>query len=134
MNDARHAAYEGYLREIADLLLLRDWEILLQRNQPTGDVYASVWIVDTENCAWVRLSDAFWGRPLEERREWLVHELCHIHLDRIQRVFEMMTEQDPDNAVLTLAKKAHLNELEVAVQRLARILAPLLPLPPEVPL
>ncbi len=132
MNDAQHAAYSAYLRTLADAMLLRDWEIKIDRDKTTDGAYASVWICDVENLAIVSVGEAFFGYPSEERREWLTHELLHAHLDRPQRILNQLTDQFGDNTACQFAREAHRNEIEICIQRLARILAPLMPLPPEV--
>ncbi len=133
MNDAQHAVYSAYLRDLADRLLLRDWELLLQRDRAEDGSYACVWISDTENLATVRVcGDEFFASKAEDRREWLTHELLHAHLDRPDRVMTQLAAMFEDNTATQLAKTMHHKEVEVCVQRLARVLAPLMPLPPEV--
>lgn len=132
MKDSQHAAYSEYLRTLADALLLRDWEIQLKRDTPTSDdCYAAVWVMDTENQAVIRLSEDYWHGSAEDRREWLVHELIHCHLDRPVRVMAQLARQWDENSACQFAKEAHRNEVEICVQRIARIVAPTLPLPPE---
>lgn len=132
MNDAQYAAYGAYLHQLAGPLLLADWEITLKRAETTSDCYAQVWVMDTENHLFVRLDEGFWGGSAEDRREWLVHELVHAHLDRPERVMTQLAEQMDSYPEVKLAKALLHNEIEVCVQRLARIIAPTLPLPPEV--
>lgn len=132
MNDRQHEAYSRYLRDLADALLLRDWEIELDRDRADAGAWACVHVLDVENFARVRVDwPAFFHRSPEERREWLTHELVHCHLDRPQRVVGQLAEQFADNTAMAFASEAHEKEIEVCTQRLARILAPLLPLPPE---
>lgn len=89
--------------------------------------------MDVENFArvFVRWPEFFNHTP-EDRREWLTHECLHVHLDRPQRIIDQLAEQWGDNSATQFAKEAHRKEIEICVQRLARILAPHLPLPPEV--
>jgi hypothetical protein len=132
MNDAQHEALSTYLRSLADRLLLADWEITLRRETADDDCFAQVKVWSCENQANVRVSDDFWHGPPEDQREWLVHELGHCHLDRPERVMEQLAEQFSDNSASVFAKEAHRKEIEICVQRLARIIAPFMPLPPEV--
>lgn len=132
MNDAQHAPYGTYLRTLGDRLLLRDWELQLRRDPSDDGSYASVFVMDTENHAIVRVCEEFFTHPLADRREWLVHELMHAHLDRPSRVVSQLAAQFEDNAATQFAKQTHDKEIEVCVQRMARILAPLMPLPPKV--
>lgn len=132
MNDTEHAAYSAYIRTLADELLLRDWEIELDRNSADPDSWAQVRVSDVENHARIKVSwPEFFHRTPEERREWLTHELIHPTLDRADRIMYQLAEQWNENSACQFAKEAHRKEVEICVQRLARILAPHLPLPPE---
>lgn len=132
MNDAQHAALSGYIRDLADALLLRDWEITLERGWSDSDAYATISVWAEENHANVNVCEGFFGHSAEERREWLTHELMHIHLDRPDRLVRKVASQVDNNSAMQLAKDLHHDEIEICVQRLARILAPFLPLPPGV--
>jgi hypothetical protein len=132
MNDEMHGRYQTYLRELADRLLLRDWEIELRREWSDTNAYATCMPFDKENHLWVKLSESFDGNPAEERREWLVHELLHAHFARLDRVVERVKElASADNDLMKLVAQHHDEESEICVQRLARILTPFLPLPPD---
>lgn len=132
MNDAEHAILSAYLRELADALLLRDWEIALDRAWADPSSYAQVNVWHCENHATVRVCEGFWGHPAHERREWLTHELLHVHTDRQERIVAQLAEQWDENSACQFAREAHRKETEICTQRLARIIAPFLPLPPEV--
>lgn len=131
MNDEQHARYSAYLRALGDSLLLRDWEIELRREWSADDTYAMALSFHKENHLWVRISEGFDGHPAADRREWLIHELLHAHLSRIDRCVEHLSDALPDNDAVKIFTKHIDDEIEVAVQRLARILAPTLPLPPN---
>lgn len=131
MDDARYASYREYTRDLADRLLLKDWEITLKRDTPARkDCYAAVHVMATENHAIIRLDDDFWHGTAEDRREWLVHELLHCHLDRPNQIVEQLADQWDENSACQFAREAHRKETEVCVQRFARLLAPFMPLPP----
>jgi hypothetical protein len=133
VNDAQFAAYSAYLRELGDAMLLRDWVIDLDRTCADSDTWAQVTVYDHENGCRVYLRwPHFFTESREDRREWLVHELLHPALDRQHRVVHQLAEQLPENAACQFAKKAHRKEVEICVQKLARIIAPFMPLPPEI--
>jgi hypothetical protein len=121
-----------YLRDLGNQLLLADWELELKRETADHDCFAQVSVWRQENHASVRVSDDFWHGTPQDRREWITHELCHCHLDRPERVMEQLTDQFSDNSASQFAKEAHRKEIEICTQRYARLLAPHLPLPPEV--
>lgn len=131
MDDATYESYGKYTRELADLLLLRDWEITLTRDAPINeDATAAVSVMDVENRASIYLSGRYWHQTAEERREYLVHELLHCHLDRCKRVMGQLADQWDENSACQFAREAHRKETEICVQKFARLLAPFMPLPP----
>lgn len=133
MTDAQHAAFQTYLGVLAHRLILADWEIELWRDRAADDCLATVNVMDVENYASISLRwPEFFGKSRGEQREILVHELLHLILDRPQRVIRQLAEQWDENSACQFAKEAHRKEIEIATQRLARILAPLMPLPPRV--
>lgn len=133
MNDAQYRGYLDYLRELANAMLLADWEVSLKRTAVSMDCYAQVLVMQTENHAVVRLAPEFLQGSIEDRREWLVHELLHCHLDRPHRIMEQLATQFGENTACAFASEAHGYEVEICVQRMARLLAPYLPLPPDIP-
>lgn len=131
MNDAEFAAYSTHIRTLADALLLRDWEIELDRTKADDDAWAQVCVSDVKNHARIKvLWPEFFHRTPGEQRQSLVHELIHPTFDRTDRVMYQLAEQLSENSACQFAKEAHRKEIEICVQRLARILAPHLPLPP----
>ena len=130
MNDPQQAAIQAYARDLADRLLLRDWEVRVFRDPPSsGQAYASAHTFDTEDHVIVRVCDEFFGHAHEDQREWMTHELIHAHVCRLQDVMVQLKDQFPDNAAIVFAKQAHHLAIEVVVQKMARLLAPTLPLP-----
>lgn len=133
MNDVQFAAYSEYLRDLANRLLLADWEVELGRSKADDDAWAQVRVSDVENHARIKVNwPEFFHRTPEEQREWLTHECLHLHLDRPDRIVAQLAEQWSENSATQFAKTAHSKEIEICVQRLARLLAPHLPLPPKV--
>lgn len=133
MTDAQHAAFQTYLGVLAHRLILADWVIELWRDRADADCLACVQVMDVENYASISLRwPEFFAKPRDEQREILVHELLHLILDRPQRVMRQLAEQWDENSACQFAKIAHHKEIEIAIQRMARILAPMMPLPPRV--
>ena len=131
MNDQQHEQYTAYIRDLARRMILADWEIDLSRNRAETLACVNVW--DVENYASIRVQwPEFFGKSRDEQRSILVHELLHAHLDRAQRVMEQLASQWGENSACQFAREAHRKEIEICVQRLARILAPVMPLPPKV--
>ncbi len=131
MNDAQHAVLSGYIRDLADAMGLRDWSISLGRYiSDTGEYRAQITLHRQKDEAEVELSEAWFGRTPEEQRQTVVHELLHIHTARLCRTLTRFTEQVGGELATYLAKE-HDEEEEIVIERLARVLAPYLPLPPE---
>ena len=129
LSDAEHARWEEYIRQLGDLLLLRDWELDLSR-EGTND-WAEIKVSDVENQATVKLGADWVQHTPDEQREFLVHELLHVHTDRIHRLMSQLAEQWSENSACQFAKEAHRKETEIVVNTLARIIAPMLPLPED---
>jgi hypothetical protein len=132
VNDAQHTAYQTYIRDLADRLLLKDWEFELKREWADDDAYAEVSVSRDEDHFSIHITEGLAGYPPEQRREWLVHEILHAHTARAEQQIERLEELLSDNQAVKLAKQAFDDEMEIVIQRLARILAPMMPLPPEV--
>ena len=136
MNSAQQSMTQLYLRDLADRLLLRDWEILLQREYPPqDDCWAHIEISHQRNVAWVRVAwpEFFIQKTQEEQRSALVHELLHCHLDRIDMPMRQLAEMFPENTATQFAAKEECRLNELATDNLAAIIAPFMPLPPRFP-
>ncbi len=132
MNDATHAAYRAYLRDLANRLRLTDWVVELHRNTAEAGAWASVNVMETQDTATVRLAwPEFFGASPEDQREHLVHELIHCVLHRQYDVVEQLAEMWSENEACQFARTAFRREEEIAAEHLARVIAPFLPLPPS---
>jgi hypothetical protein len=131
VKDAQHAAYTGYIREMADRLLLRDWVFELRRESVNEGARAQVAIARERNEAAITLCDRWFVRTPEERRQTVVHEMLHLHSARLCRVMTRLRDEVEGDGV-RYAANAHNEEEEIMVDALARAIAPFLPLPPEV--
>jgi hypothetical protein len=132
MRDAQHAAYTGYIREMADRLLLRDWVVELGRESTDEGSRAQIAINRERNMGTVTLCDRWFIRTPEEQRTTIVHEMLHLHSARLCRVMTRLQDEVEGDGV-RYAANAHNEEEEIMVDALARAIAPFLPLPPEVP-
>ena len=132
VNDAQHTAYQNYIRDLTDRLLLKDWEFELKREWADDDAYAEVSVSRDEDHFSIHITEGFAGYPPVQRREWLVHEILHAHTARAEQQIERLEELLSVNEAVKLAKQAFDDEMEIVVQRLARIIGARMPLPPEV--
>jgi hypothetical protein len=117
----RRQRWAPYVRQLADILHLRDWRIDINEDAPSGqDAIASCQPVTGRKYAVLRLSESFLSDPKPDQRHTLTHELLHCHLGPMHR----MLEQSGD------LPAAALLAIEYCVDGLADAIAPLLPEPP----
>jgi hypothetical protein len=131
VNDAQHAALSDYIREMADRLLLRDWEFELRRESADEGARASISLNYNKNDASVVVCDRWFVRAPDEQRQTITHELLHAQTARLRRVMSRLNDEVGGEAI-GYANAAYSEEEEIVVDTLARAIAPLLPLPPEV--
>ena len=80
----------------------------------------------------IELHEDFFGRTPEGQRQTLVHEVLHLQTARLCRAFTQLAKQFPEHGAIAYAAQRHDDEEEIVVDRLARAIAPLMPLPPTV--
>ena len=120
-----------YVRQIADLLELRDWRFRIQREPPEdGDCIASLQTIDGRKVAALRVRGDFWDQSGEESRHTITHELIHCHHAAAQDIIRLDTSKHLGQATYDVLHGAFSRQMEYAVDGLADALAPHLPLPP----
>ncbi len=132
MNDATHAAYGAYLRSLADAMLLRDWHVVLSRTPADDDSRAQVSRHAGKNQVEISLGKEWLVLSPEQRRQTATHELLHAHTARLCRTMRRYADQ-AEGDVVRYVKTAFDDEEEILIDTLARVIAPALPLPPELP-
>jgi hypothetical protein len=136
MNDAQHAFWQRYLRDLADRLGLKDWRIDLERDQPADDRHgASCSAYPGQQRVAIRLSRTFLDTysPAEQRQAAL-HEVLHPHFERTDDpLWVAIDNGHGDTALLRLIRDLQRNEREYVIDNLATAIAPLLPLPEGAP-
>lgn len=118
-----------YLRKLADVMGLRDWDIQLVDDAPSdGGAAASIWVVYGRKRAEVRFTHDWSANTPEQLRYYAVHELVHCHLDG---GFEVV-----NNLELTIGKPLHAvtwnfmkDHIEHATDGIAMAWAETLPVP-----
>ncbi len=132
MNDAQHAAYQSYLRELADAMELKDWRFTFVIESLANPSYqAECAITYGRKHACIKIApDALKNTP-EEVRQMVVHELIHCHVNPIRDQLDNI-EAQLGKAAYTTIHNATTDVLELATESLANAIAPHLPLPPKV--
>lgn len=82
MNARQHRSLARYIREAADVLGLRDWDVRLDE-VPEADPNnaASVSCVRERRVAHIQVAPEFVHMEPAEQRHVIAHELAHIHMD-----------------------------------------------------
>lgn len=127
MTDPRKQAFLSYTWKLADLLGLKDWSFTIDEGIPVDshDMIGTAGIqCHHGQMATVRFTEPFLDGAPEEQRLWLTHELLHCHFRRLD-TFLSHTLDKRDK----LYYDEHEEEI---VHRLARLMAPQMPLPQNV--
>ncbi len=111
-----------YFRRLADLMGLRDWQVVVEDEPPDcATTAALIRCVPGRRLAFVRLSDGLLAEGAEEQRYVACHELIHVH--------HALADQVAEEAMPRASVRAWTAALEHAVDGIAREYAALLPLP-----
>lgn len=128
LTEEQRLALQAWIDEAKPVMRLNDWYVVAKDTPPEDedgglsyDAFAGSFIRDSSDHASVHLGDSFWDETPEEQRETLAHELLHCHLYRLHRFVEDRLRK----ADITTARQME----EIAIEQLARIVAPLLPMP-----
>lgn len=127
---AEFKAAKEYFVQLRGLLLLGHWRLDFSRMPPDDpDAAAHISVMETRNIATIRLGEGYYEGTPQQRRHYAVHELLHIHLARHDYAigdFRRVLDDASWGMVYTNVQR----HLELTVDGLADVLAPLLPLPP----
>jgi hypothetical protein len=118
-----------YVRELADLVGLRDWTIVMKHGEPANDTSgADINVRYGQKVADIRFRTGWETMPADDLRWLVTHELVHCHLWRLdQRLCDVKPVMG--DTAYTLYQFAVQEELEHTVDGIARTWARTLPLP-----
>lgn len=119
---------QTYMRDSADRLGLKDWNITLS-TEPTDSKYSLAEVNQTENQhGTVRLCGHFLELTPETQRDTITHELCHLKLSPIDSHVESLESVlDPQSYAVYHAAYSQINEQ--VTEAFCRLTATLLPTP-----
>lgn len=117
---------EAYIRKTADLMDLRDWRIELNDDHPDDDCGATVQVLENRRLAKVSVSEG--TETPENLRHYIVHELVHLHLWPIDQSTESIIGALGSTSY-SVFSMSHRNAVEQAVDAVACVISPHLPLP-----
>lgn len=119
----RTTAWTPYVRKIADMIGLRDWDIEVSERKPDIANAAEVICVSGRRAAIIKLSNYFMTTTRDSQRYLVTHELVHCHFASMHNFLDA-TLEGPHYT-------AYNHAYEYGVDATAAALAPFLPLPPR---
>ena len=121
-----------YIRWMADEMGLRDWTVSLAPDDfATEGAAADVLCLYGRKYLTIRLNRDFAERRLEQQRHWITHELVHAHLWSLDFTLNNASDHLP-TAAFDLLQKCVNDNVEFAVDALAEVIAPHMPLPKSI--
>ena len=119
-----------YVEEAQQTLALLDLTIKVTDEQAPEDTYADIQVHDEAPEATIRLAHGFWSLSADDQRRVIAHELLHCHLAAMVNLKDDL-EDVLGKATFELFDASFERAHERTTDKLARIIAPLLPLPPK---
>lgn len=137
MNRERHRYWSAYIAECQKRMLLADWNVVLARKPCAPGAAATVDARAPARHVLISLSENFDGFPRAGQRHAIVHELVHVHLAQLiggawRTLRRSYDGHQEDESVMRVFLHSLSAPEEYAVDDLARIIAPTMPLPPKV--
>jgi hypothetical protein len=130
VNRERHRYWSVYIADVQRRMLLADWKVVLSGKPPEAlKAWAAVERIPGQHLAYIHLSDGFDKLTRTEQRHSVVHELVHLHLAPVMFHIERQTGGADNDQWKAAIECAHITHEEYAVDDLARIIAPHMPLP-----
>jgi len=82
LNEKQRVSLARYIRDCADIVGLRDWEVVLDDGYcEDDDIAAHVYSVRERRIAHITVAENFITMPAHEQRHVIAHELVHVHMD-----------------------------------------------------
>lgn len=123
-----HSLLNKYLQQCASIMQLDSWQVEACRDLlDHKECMAHTWVDRNNAHVAVALSQMTLFCTPETVRGFVAHELMHVHLDDLCSVAQEFAEYS--GGVVHVERSQIATEL--AVERIARIVAPQLPLPPK---
>lgn len=117
------ARLRPYVRDLAGRMCLKDWRVEVLEDTPSQKWHgADIETISGKKDARIRLCLDFFGKPPEFQREYLCHELIHLHLAQLDDYLRDILSESQETSYNLLR--------ELSVDEMAHALAPSMPLPP----
>lgn len=128
MTRAQKNALERYISDAQQIMNLGQWKIELSETPCEEDALAEIEVSDNLWQAKIRVAHGFFKEKPDEQRDTIVHELLHVHTAGIERSRDRM-EKTLGELAWSVFQAAMDNEVERAVDAIAKIVSPTVPLP-----
>lgn len=123
-------AAQRYVEKLQPYMRLAHWQIVVHDDPPDGDdCVADISCSPTRTMAALRISDYYITSSPEKQRRSITHELVHCLLHQLSEA-EQAFLYAVGHPVWEHLHRRYEHEEELAVDEVARAIAPFLPLPP----
>lgn len=127
MTDAEWVYLEQYITQIRSILKVTDWTVKLEREDPSdSNNEASTYILNDADEAHMRFNAHFREWDADRQRAVVVHEVLHLHLDRLHDITEQGFKSAAPHVWVGLEENSR-RVMERAIERLAQAIAPSMP-------
>lgn len=120
-----------YVRLVADLFGLRDWQIIISPEHCDEDTLADTETTYGQRIARLRFNEKWAEWEADDLRSTVVHELLHVHTEPTSELLADITSAILDEKAATAATTAVAYSMERAVDQIAVAIAPYFPLPED---
>jgi hypothetical protein len=129
VNRTETKVLRAYLRSVADVIELRDWEVVLADEPSEEGTFGQARCRYGAKRIEIALPTDFpTASTLEEQRDTVTHELVHAHLDESHKLVEEDIVAPLGREARALAVSSYTRAIEHAVDALTKALAKSLPL------
>lgn len=125
-NTVRNAKVRAWIDSALVALNLLNWTVTLADDVADIDAWADIEPHQDAATATLRLSNDFWKKSKEEKRNILTHELLHLAFARQDQLVENLAEP-LGKLVWSVFEPQYDNATERTVDHIARLIAPSLP-------
>ena len=119
---------EAYIAELQAALNVANWKVTIARDASDVEAWADINPHEQNATAELRISHDFWRQTPEMQREVLIHEILHLVTARLDQTVEAL-EDAMGKVLWAVFDRQYENATERAVDHLAKVIAPSIPLP-----
>lgn len=118
-----------YVRTVVPILRLNAWNIQIGNNCVLDGAIAEASCADGQQTATINFSELFTRISPEEQRNTVVHELLHIHINRLRSSASSIVDSTYRGKTADTINELLIRDEEYLVDALSRVIDPLVPVP-----